>query len=58
MLLALKRLQEQNEALQLENARLRAQHAVQSPSVPYSAEEAMYIEAPAELARTDVSMSC
>ena len=58
VLLALKRLQEQNEALQLENARLRAQHAVQSPSVPYSAEEAMYIEAPAELARTDVSMSC
>jgi len=57
VLLALRRLQEQNEALQQENERLRAVHYDDDDleSAP-TADEALLVEAPAELAPADGGM--
>jgi cell division septum initiation protein DivIVA len=71
VLLALRRLQEENETLQQENKRLRAMvpevtvapemvDAVAIPEEVQTADspETTLVEAPAELSRVDVGMSC
>ena len=61
VLLALRRLQEQNEQLQQENERLRAKSTDADPMVEAeapTAEQAKLVVAAAEIARADVGMSC